>query len=130
MTRNIGRTGEDHVIEGEGRERLPDFWTARESGDLGGVEGLGDDLLDHLRGFRSELRGLDHGAVTRRENASERLEHHCHREVPGCDDADYPFGLVLNMRAPTEKPQWERRGTLLVLHPLLEVLAAVLHRAD
>ena len=97
MTSNIGRTGEDHVIEGQGGERLTDFRAAREGGDLGGVEGLGDDFLDHLGSLRSELRGLDHGAVARSENARQWLEHHRNREVPGRDNADHALGLVLNV---------------------------------
>ena len=45
---DIGRTGEDHVIKGQGRERLTDFGAAREGGDLGGIECLGDDLFNDL----------------------------------------------------------------------------------
>ena len=97
MPRDVSGAGEDHVIKGQGREGLTHFGAAREGGDFRRIKRLGDDLFNDFRCFRSKFRGLDHSPVTRSQNACQRLEYHCHREVPGRDDADNAFGLVLNM---------------------------------
>ena len=97
MARDIRRTGEDHVIEGQRRERLADFRTAGEGRHLSGIKGLSDDFFDDFGSLGCVLRRLDHRSVARGKNARQGLEYHRHREVPGSNNADHTFGLILNM---------------------------------
>ncbi len=94
LAADMGRAGEQQMVEGQRRERLGDRHVADDDRHLVGGEMLGDQALQQLGEARRQFRRLQHGAVAGRQRVGQRRQRQDQRIVPGRHDADDAERLV------------------------------------